>query len=417
MSIEKIREEYDKLQSAITVAAPFVSSLLRRVRIILSRGVPTAAVTSRGVMKINPDFWAKLSAAEKAWLLGHETLHIAFRDLRRRGDRNPKAWNIVADAVNNEIERGFLKLPAGLKNFIVTIDAIWYDLKQHFESMNIHLDDLKAMSKEELYKVIPWQQIPLQTFTCDIIAEGGEGDEGVIQEGDPEIYGEEGEEASDVDEKWKENIAKAYSAQKMAGNIPASLKRIVDELLKSKVDWRSMLRQTFRNGFGRTVVSSYLRPSRKHPAFPGVKRYTIPKVWCLVDTSGSISEEELRQFLSEIYNIAKTSPVAVIAWDAEAYDIVEAKTQSQVISKVVSKMKGGGGTCIAPVLKKTLKQMRLKDIVVVFTDGEIYDIKDDNTKRLLADVAAKSSASIFATTHREHEIDRWTTVKVKVNHD
>jgi len=125
----------------------------------------------------------------------------------------------------------------------------------------------------------------------------------------------------------------------------------------------------------------------------------------------------LKQFLSEIYNIAKTSPVAVVAWDAQAYEVVEARSQGEVISKVASQMKGGGGTVIASALEKTLKRMRLRDIVVVFTDGEIFDISEDYTKRLLAEVAAKASVSVFATTHREHEIDRWVLVKVKVNHD
>jgi len=125
----------------------------------------------------------------------------------------------------------------------------------------------------------------------------------------------------------------------------------------------------------------------------------------------------LKQFLSEIYNIAKTSPVSVISWDAKAYEFIDARTKNEVISKVARQIRGGGGTIIAPALWKTLKRMRLRDIVVVFTDGEIFDINESQTRRLLAEVAAKASASVFATTHREHTINRWTLVKVKVNHD
>lgn len=73
----------------------------------------------------------------------------------------------------------------------------------------------------------------------------------------------------------------------------AGLKRLVEKLLEAKVDWKSLLRQAFRFGYGRTVVSTYRRPSRKHSAFPGLRRFTIPTVHFGIDTSGSMSENEI----------------------------------------------------------------------------------------------------------------------------
>jgi predicted metal-dependent peptidase len=92
-----IRQEYDKVKSSLTVVAPFISSLLSRVRVILTDKAGTACVTAHGVMAISPTFWTKLSWAGKAFVLAHETFHIAFRDHKRQDKRNAKAWNYVAD--------------------------------------------------------------------------------------------------------------------------------------------------------------------------------------------------------------------------------------------------------------------------------------------------------------------------------
>lgn len=164
-----------------------------------------------------------------------------------------------------------------------------------------------------------------------------------------------------------------------------------------------------------TVVATWRRPSRKHADFPGVHRFAYPRVHCLVDCSGSISEREFEQFIGEIYALAKQSPVSVIPWDTEAYQEVKAENQRAVVSKVKNMLKGGGGTVIKPALEKTLERMRLRDIVVVLTDGEIWDIDKAETRRLFSEVASKSSVSILASTHRTLEIPIWHFVKVSID--
>jgi len=411
MSIIELRDEYDKLKAALLAAAPFITSLLRRVRIILTSSVQTAGVSKSGVMLINPEFWKSLDFQGKAWVLGHETMHVAFRDLQRRGDRNPMAWNVVADAVNNEIEKEFLK-EGSLEGFSVTLYKLYYELQSKFNK-HVDLNDFGSMSKEEIYRLLPDPpEQPMGSITVVMDIGGvprGDLEGETLQGGHPDFNNGDEEQ----DERWKEAITEAYTTQKTAGKVPAALKRLIDRLLRSQVDWRTLLRQAFHIGHGRTIVSSYRRPSRKHDIFPGIRRFTIPRVWCLVDTSGSISPNEATQFLSEVYSIAKTSPVSVVCWDASAYDILTAQTQAQVVSKVVNSLRGGGGTVISPVLKKTLSHMRRRDIVVVFTDGEIYDAEEAGI--LFAEVAAKATVSVFATTHRELDIPSWRVVKVKVD--
>jgi predicted metal-dependent peptidase len=273
-------------------------------------------------------------------------------------------------------------------------------------------EELEAMSVEEIYKLLP--------------KGGGEGGEGVkierdlnakckggkvLQEGDPEIYGSG--QKDEVAEKWKQAVVKAYAQQKLAGKVPEALKRVVDEILQPKVDWRSLLRQAFTDGLGKTVVSTYKRPSRKFPdAYPGIRRFTFPTVHILIDASGSIGEEELTQFVTEVYSLAKMSRVSVRSWDADAYEAIAANTPQQVISKIAQNIRGGGGTMIRPCLRKVLSEMKSKDIVIILTDGEIYDLDEYETELLLSEIASKASVAVFVSTFRKVDIPGWRFVKI-----
>jgi len=176
-----------------------------------------------------------------------------------------------------------------------------------------------------------------------------------------------------------------------------------------------MLKQAFRIGFGRTVVSTWRRPSRKSSEFPGLRRYTYPTVWCLVDMSGSISDKEAEQFLSEIYSIAGDTPVSVIVWDAQVYDVIEAKSQAEVIAKVLERLRGGGGTVIKPSLETTLQRMKSRDIVVVFSDMDIWDLNEAETQRKFSEVASKAAVAILCSTDKEVELEGWRYVKLEVD--
>ena len=401
MDIDKIRADYDKLKSALVAAAPFVNSVLNRARVVISTSVPTAGLTEHGVIAINPEFWEKLSWGGKAFVLGHEAMHDAFRDLRRLGKRDRRAWNIVCDAVNNEMQGDLMKMPGDIEGFAVTLEKL---------TLGVDLKDLQKMSKEEIYRILPEGAISSVSFSEDLGAGDGEGE--VLQEGDPQIYGDGRErEGESTDERWKDAVARGFDVQKSVGRVPASLKRMVDKLLRAKVDWTSVLRHALRNGHGRVVVSSYKRPSRKHPDFPGIQRYALQRTWNLIDTSGSIGEAELTQELSEVYVQAGDRPVSVVLWDAESYGVIEAKNRNEVLNRVLTGVKGGGGTVIAPALRTTLGRMQYRDNVVVLSDFDIYDLEEPETRQLLSAVAAKSGVAVLVSSHREVDIQGWRFIK------
>jgi predicted metal-dependent peptidase len=434
-----IVEEYRNALSVLLVTMPFAGSLLGRVKVIATDSVDTAAVTGSNILLINPGFWENLSSSGRVFVLAHEVLHLAFMDHLRMGSRDPLAWNLVCDGVNNSIIMEFIEVPDDLKHFSVTLNTISLIVSEYFSV-------IRDMSKEELYNRLPKTNVivcpvcgsrkidvvvgngymgvrcrecgfstggnvPDYTYSLPADPDLGfpETNGTVVSEGDREFDGLSGEE---LERKWKEAVSKAYSFHKSVRAVPAGLKRAVDSFLKSKVAWTVLLRQAFRTGFGRIVVESWSRVSRKCSLMPGTRKLANPKVHVLIDTSGSITELELEQFVGEVVSIVGLSSAKVVCWDSRAYEVIDARTKYDVIRKVAPKIKGGGSTFVAPALRRTLENLRFGDAVIILTDGEIFDLEDAGTVSLFSAVASKASASIFVTTKKVPAIKSWRVVKL-----
>lgn len=448
-------EEFDKVKASLTSVAPFIASLLRNARVISSKSITTTKSTPEGDLIINPDFFNQLDYSGKAWILGHEALHIALSHPKMiQGVENKELYNISSDAVTNRLLDELIKTPKRLQEFTISMKTIYEKLKKQ----NVDYEDVKRMSAGEIYtKLVELNEEAggegedqessakgsgrTEKTEEGVESEGmesedqskdnrlgitverdlgeGEGEDTesvedgreLIQEGNPHIY-----DAEDVEDKWKEELFKAYLVQKTTGKVPAGLKRTIDDLFKSKVRWNDLLKETVHNGLGKTVVSTWTRPSRKMPGLmPGIKRFTYPTVYCLVDTSASIGEEELSQFITEVYTIAKNTQVVVIPWDVNTYAEVKASNATQMVGKLRSMIKGGGGTVIAPALKKVLDLMKPTDIVVVLTDGDIFDVNKEETSFLFNSVAHKANTAVICSTHTFLEVSGWETIKIEEN--
>lgn len=408
--VEKIKKDFDNIKSAIFFISPFLVSLIRKINIVVSDDVPTAGVDGKGKMSINPNFWLKLSDSDKAWLISHETMHIAFNSLGRyRKEYDRKNWNIATDGTINWIIKEFLQkdpINTSIRDGGVTMDKLY----QFFTSKGykIPFNDFMVETAEEVYRLIDKYAIKINGFN-DLL--DGEKDGQEIQHGDDDINKEVDDDKRET--RWRDAVVNAHAVQKMTmGSCPSGLERLVEEMLTPKISWKTLLRQAFITGFGKSVVGTWRRKSRKISSLPGLKRYSFPNVHFLIDTSGSMGDEELSQGLGEIYSIAKNTKVLVSPWDAESYDPIIANNPSDVMSKVSSMLKGGGGTVVKPVLQQTIKIMKPKDIVVLFTDGDIYDLGTSDAINLLSAIAYKSGVSILMTTSTIHNFPGWITIKV-----
>lgn len=279
----------------------------------------------------------------------------------------------------------------------------------------LRVEDLEKMSTEEIVKLLENCGPPSgsekgpsgtqDSFGDDLL--NGEVDGEIVQEGDKSVTLPKTEE--DLKHAWKQLCEKAKAFAKQAGTMPASLERIVDEILEVKPPWQVTVRFGLRNSS--TFDSSFAYPNRRNDDLPGPLGYART-VWCLIDTSGSIDHEELSYFLGIAKHESKNASLRVISWDAQAYDVLKAERPSEVARKVASKMKGGGGTVCLPVLQRVHKLMNAGDAVLLLSDGEIFDAQRSETQDWFRKVAAKAGFAMIGYTHKPVEAPGFATALI-----
>jgi predicted metal-dependent peptidase len=307
-----------------------------------------------------------LRPKELEFLFGHEVLHVVYDHFGRRNERDPQLWNVANDfAVNGDL----VKHTIGEK--ITTVPCL-YDSKYD------------GLSSEEIYDDLyeNAEKIPLDKYIDRLIDEhidgesesnssDGSGAEGGSGEGKrPKPM--TAEERQKLRDEIKEAVLSAAQASG-AGNLPAGVKRIVQELTEPKMNWRELLRMQLES----TIKSDFtwMRSSRRgwhvDAVLPGMKNDEMIDIVVAIDASGSIGETMLKDFLSEIQGIMESFPaykIHVFTFDTEVYHPVTYDSDN-LDSICDYEVDGGGGTdfdCVFDYLKKELIEPKR---LVVFTDG------------------------------------------------
>jgi len=393
---------------------PFIVIPLSYARIIASEQAPTAGVDEKGTMVVNPAWWATLDVESKRYVTIHESLHVCLCHPFRSRGFNREAYNIAADGkVNYAITEANVSGVDYKNDGLVTLSTL-------ATITRLRVEDLEKMSTEEIVKLLescgnPTGSEKGQSGTQDSFGDdllNGEVYGETVQEGDYSVNSPRTEE--DLKQAWKQLCQKAKAFAKQAGTMPASLERIVDEILEVKPPWQLTVRFGLRNSS--TFDSSFAYPHRRNDDLPGPLDFKHT-VWLLIDTSGSITEDELQCFMGIAKYESRNASLRVLAWDAQAYEILKAERPREVASKIASKMKGGGGTVCLPVLQRVHKLMNTGDAVIMLSDGDIFDADKLETQEWFRKVAAKSSFAMIGYTHKPVEAPGFATALVQANHN
>jgi predicted metal-dependent peptidase len=162
----------------------------------------------------------------------------------------------------------------------------------------------------------------------------------------------------------------AEQVQKQRGHIPGELKELIDSLYVSEepvLDWRAYLRRF--NGMASKVYTKKTRrkPNKRFYGNPALKIKQKKNTLVAIDTSGSVSKDDLKEFLSEIHHIYKTgTQVTVVECDASIGRVYEYKGKTQEAQEVT----GRGGTSYDPVLNYLHDNRDKYQNLIYLTDGE-----------------------------------------------
>ena len=200
--------------------------------------------------------------------------------------------------------------------------------------------------------------------------DGGEANsEGGDKDGPAKYTAEEKEQISQEFKNATMQAAKAAGA----GNLPGGVKRALDHLLNPQLDWRQLIAMQIQS----VIKSDYtmMNPSRKglNEGFylPGMDRETTIDVAISMDVSGSIYDEMLRDFLSEVKGIMdqyNDFRIHLFCFDTEVHNPVTF-TPHNMEEFMEYDIQGGGGTefdCVFDYMKETGIVPKKH---IMFTDG------------------------------------------------
>jgi len=358
----EVREMLITARVGLLLKASFFGNLATRLKLVnADEWCPTAATDGRNFY-YNTRFIKMLRPREIEFLFGHEVLHCVYDHFGRRGERDPQIWNIANDfCVNADLKKH------GVGELITSVPCLYDRKYEGMSSEEIYDDLMKNAKKINLSDLID----KLIDEHLDGEGDGdGDGDEEGNGKGRPKLSEQEKQQIRD---EIKEAMLAAAATADGAGNLPAGVKRLIQDLTEPKMNWRELLRMQLES----TIKSDYtwMRASRKgwhmDAVMPGMKLDPMIDIAVALDASGSISESMLKDFLSEIQGIMESFPayrIHVVTFDTEAYN--PAQYDSDNLDNICDyEVKGGGGTdftCIFDYLKENeIEPKRL----VVFTDG------------------------------------------------
>lgn len=324
-----------KMRVFLGTNAAFLGSIMCSLEFVWDDTQPTAW-TDGLRLGWNSDWFLSLNDDERVGLLVHELWHVARLHQLRVGAKDKPIWNVACDyRINNDLLRDKYKLPS---------NGVW-DPK---------LDKNGILSEEKIYELLLKKAIPMPT--------------------DPMEDLRAGEPTSAQKAEMVAAVVRAVKTAEMAGqagNLPGDLKEILNTFLEPVVPWRNVLAQWMTE----LQDSDEFTWKRRNRRFPGVympsrdqEESRLEHLAYFQDTSGSITEEDMVRFNSEVkyvQEVLKPDKLTLVQFDTQiTYTrVFEADEPFEDVE-----MHGGGGTSLVPV-KRWIEEHK-PTAAIVFSDLE-----------------------------------------------
>ena len=333
----------------LVIKFPFYGSVCLGVKVKPDASVSTMCTDGKSILW-SPDFVDTIDQEQTVGTIAHEVLHIILKHPLRRGNRDLLLWNIATDFAINQIlvDAGF-KLPEG-----VLIDPQY-----------------KGLTAEAIYDRLP--EDAKEQYGDAVI---GEVKDAKKDDGSDMSQAEVKQMEADIDAK----IMMAATGAKAVGKMPAFVKDLIEEMERSQVDWRNVMRRFV--GGDQPDDYSFRRLHKKMYHMNGMISPTIEKIGAGdvvigIDTSLSVCKRELSFFLGEINAISedlKPRSITVITCDARV-QTVKRYEQGEEIQMI--EIGGRGGTEVKPVFDYIEKHQLPVDNMVYLSDMEIFDYPEN----------------------------------------
>lgn len=378
LSEEKVRGYVKRLllsRMRILCDNGFYGLLLMHMTYSIDESCPTAA-TDGVRMFFSPAFLEELSDKELDFVMMHEIMHVVLQHCLRQGERDHERFNIACDIVVNS-------------NILLSndMDLSSISLKKYGESMHVAPNGKEGhrYTAEEVYGMLPPSKRGKDGGSAAGGAFGrarktqGQGGSGSFVWDDHSLWGTYGDDDA-LKDAWVKRFRDACEAIEIRdpsnsrGLLPAFAQRLLKELKKPQIDWRTVLNEFIQED---VVDYSFAPPDRRFegpfflPEF-NEKEDRVENVLFMIDTSGSMSDDMVTAAYSEVYGAIAQFDGKLKGWlgffDAA---VVEPKPFESEEEFRIIKPLGGGGTDFRIVFEYVMNHMQdnLPASIIILTDG------------------------------------------------
>lgn len=353
--INETIEDIERISLKLLLSEPFYAHILLNT-IKSCENVGTACISlykSNFSLKVDPNFWTELNDDEKRGIMKHEILHTIFKHIFMiKKFHDKKLFNIAADlSVNQHINSK--ELPEGailLKDFP--------DFK-HNETVQYYYDKLTD-AKNELNSNTPCDSKEKCNSTSLKTLKK------LLGQDDWDEHKWEEEFSDELEEILENKIDKLITdAQNKIepGKLPGFYKGLLENVRKPPiVSWKNYFKTIVSSSHKSYIKNTIHRVSRRYGTNPGIKIKTKAKILIAVDTSGSVRDEDLKDFFSEIYHIWKSGvAIRILEVDTKIQHEWDYKGENEI------KIHGRGGTIFQEPFDYAL--IYKPNMIIYLTDG------------------------------------------------
>lgn len=335
----------------------FYAELILQMDRFTTKDIPTAGVCIKDTVQlhVNMDYFNNLSNDEQVAVLKHECQHIMNDHIPRMKEYAPDVYNdtktkdVVDQIISNQkhqtlniaadcsINPGIVNLPTGgmYPQMFGLQDGQLFEWYASQLKNNERAKQMTGVDQHELWN---------------------------MSEGDKE----------EMRSKAKSVVNKAAEKAQAAGNLSHELQLLIERMNYVPRDWKNDLRRFTSRALEVKIEASRKKRNRRYGIlYPGVKKEEVLHIGVAIDTSGSVSDEALCQFMAEISNIARYAKVTVVEADSEV------KNSYVFDPKKKYNVSGRGGTAYQPAFDYFTNETEVDGVIYL---GDMDNFGEQLTK-------------------------------------
>lgn len=341
-------ERWDWVCTFMVVEDKFVHNVLMMMDKSCDNSIKTMGVRVEGTrifLVYSENFVNSLSGAELRYVITHEVYHLILHHCTIRlpvNKEDRELYNKAADlAINTLIPQDSNRtMPKDKDGKCIGLLPSTYGFQEKL-SMEQYVQLLRQKKSDEKKK--------------------GEG------EGDADggFDNHDGWEESEIIKEIVRNaVNKLSKDERVWGKMPGDVKAIILAAQQSYITWERYLKHHLGQMVSPTTIRTMKKPDRRfgYPYAGKKKGYTDRKL-VAIDASGSVGDDELAQFLSEVNKLAEIQPVDLVVFD----DGIQIGPIPFNRKRREFGITGRGGTSFKEVFK--LAEDRHYKSVIMLTDG------------------------------------------------